>query len=175
MVHEPPIIGRGPVPILERKQMIRKGVGTPRQGRSHWRNLCRLCRWAPRPRAVACEGTVSCGLSPSREVCPLDQMSITGPGPIPWGHSVGWRSPVEPGEQVWEAGAWWDEGSSHARRVGAGTCMEGSAWGPEALPEKLVRMGGCCPPRSCRHEHTPVLRGTPQAPEGWCGGDRPHH
>lgn len=44
-----------------------------------------------------------------------------------------------------------------------------SAWGPEALPGKLVRMGGGCSLSSCWHEHTPVLRGTPWGPEGWTG------
>lgn len=68
---------------------------------------------------------MSCGLSPSREVCPLDQMFTTGQGPIPWGHSVGWGSPGEPGEQVWERGVRRDEGGSRTRSVGAGACREG--------------------------------------------------
>lgn len=52
-------------------------------------------------------------------------MFTTGQGPVPWGHSVGWGSAGEPGEQVWEPGFRWEEGDSGAHSVGAGACREG--------------------------------------------------
>lgn len=125
MVLEPQVIGRGPVPVLERKQIIRKGAGTQRQGLSHWGYLCRLCRWAPRSSVVTCEGTVSYGLSLNSEVCPLGQMFTAGQGPIPWGPGVGWGTPGELGEQFWEPGVRRDGGGSRAHSVGAGACREG--------------------------------------------------